>query len=91
MLGLSRRTDQKESQRIARHESFEQRLIHARQILAHFLQRVLRRNARLHRAIVGGQIQVHKHGLLFALRQHSCEIHRRAWWFPAPPLVPENV
>ena len=79
------RTHQEEAQRVARHEAFEQRLVHALQILADFHQGVLRRRAELHRDVVADPIQIDGDGGDFALRQHAREVDRHAWWFRRRP------
>src|SRR5262249_33766238 len=66
---------EKESKRVASDESLEQRLIHAREILANFHQRILRLRAHLERNFVRSPVEIEQHGLLLPLREHAGEVH----------------
>ena len=70
-----RRAHQEEAQRIARDEAFEERLVHALQVLGDLRQRVLRRRAELHREVVAGPVEIDGDGGELALRQHGREVH----------------
>src|ERR1700680_1541759 len=74
MLQLVGRAHHEEAERVARHEALEERLVHTPQILAHFVERVLRSGTELHGAIVGREIQIHQNCRLLALRQKAREI-----------------
>jgi hypothetical protein len=66
--------DQIEAERIACDEALKERLIHARQILTDFAERVLRGRSELHGRVVGDPIQIDQHGGLLALREHRGEV-----------------
>ena len=63
-----------EAERVAHGEPFEQSRIEARKVIGDIQKAVLRRGAGLHSAIVGGEIEIHQHRLLLALREYAGEI-----------------
>ena len=70
-----RRAHQEEAQRVARDEAFEQRLVHALQVLRHFHEGVLRGCANLHGGVVAGPVEVDQDGGKPPLGQHGGEVH----------------
>src|SRR5689334_22793242 len=76
MLCAVRRSDKEKTERVTRDEAFKQRLVHAGEVLANFLQCVLRGRAKLHGRIIGGPVEIEKDRRLLALCKHAGEIHR---------------
>src|SRR5450432_2542263 len=70
------RTHQEETERIARDETFEERLIELVQIFRHFEERILRRGAELHGNVVSHPIEIDHHGGLLALGEDGPEVDR---------------
>ena len=66
---------QKEAQRIAGHETFEESLIHAIEILRDLRKGVLRSRSQLHGSVIAGRLEIDQHRRKLALRQHRGKIY----------------